>query len=156
MDTNEKLTDVLNDLIKINNDRSEGYVNAAKEAKSLDVDLQAIFGKLADDSREYSAELTNEVTRLGGTPTSETSVAGKLHRTWMDIKASFSGKNRQAILDSCESGEDAAQKAYKDALASDAEMSAQTRNLITDQQSSLKKSHDMIKTYRDANKAVNA
>jgi hypothetical protein len=33
----------------------------------------------------------------------------------MDVKVSFSGNDRQAILESCEFGEDAAQKAYKDA-----------------------------------------
>jgi uncharacterized protein (TIGR02284 family) len=156
MNTNEKLTEVLNDLITINNDRSEGYINAAKEVKSLDVDLQATFGKMADDSKEHAAQLTKEVQRLGGEATTGTSGTSKIHRAWMDIKATFTGKDRQAILDSCEFGEDAAQKAYRDALASDAEMSAETRNIITDQQASLKKSHDMIKKYRDVNKAVHA
>ncbi len=156
MNTNEKLTDVLNELIKINNDRSEGYMNAANEVKSLDVDLQATFATMADQSKKYAAELTNEVSRLGGEATSGTTGAGKIHRAWLDIKSTFSGKDRQAILDSCEFGEDAAQKAYKDALASDAEISAETRKLITDQQSALKTYHDTIKKYRDANRAVHA
>jgi uncharacterized protein (TIGR02284 family) len=156
MSTNEKLTEVLNDLIMINNDRIEGYENAAKEAKSIDVDLQATFNKMGNESRKYVAALTNEVERLGGEPATGTTNSGKIYRVWMDVKSSFSGKNRQAILESCEFGEDAAQKAYKEALASDAEISAQTRQLITDQQSSLKTSHDIIKKYRDAQKAVNA
>lgn len=156
MNTNEKLNDVLNDLIKINNDRSEGYINAAKEVKEFDVDLQATFGKMADDSKEYTAQLTIEIQRLGGEATTGTSGSGAIHRAWMEIKSAFSGKDRQAILDSCEFGEDAAQKAYREALASNAEISAETRNLITDQQASLKKSHDMVKKYRDANKAVHA
>jgi uncharacterized protein (TIGR02284 family) len=74
----------------------------------------------------------------------------------MDVKATFSGHDRQSALESCEFGEDAAQKAYKTALASDAEMTADTRQLITSQQASLKTSHDMIKKFRDAHKAVNA
>jgi uncharacterized protein (TIGR02284 family) len=74
----------------------------------------------------------------------------------MDVKVTFSGKDRQTILDSCEFGEDAAQKAYRTALGSDAEISANTRQLITEQQESLKTSHDTIKKYRDAQKAVNA
>ncbi len=156
MSTNEKLTEVLNDLIRINNDRTTGYENASEEAKSIDVDLQAVFNKMANESKKYAAELTNEVKRLGGMPATGTTNSGKIHRAWMDVKATFSGKNRQAILESCEFGEDAAQKAYKAALASDAEISAETRQLITDQQSSLKSSHDIIKKFRDAQKAVNA
>jgi uncharacterized protein (TIGR02284 family) len=156
MNTNEKLTEVLNDLILINNDRSQGYVRASDEAKSIDVDLQAIFTKMADQSRKYTAELTSEVKRLGGEAATGTSASGKIHRAWIDVKATFSGKDRQALLESCEFGEDAAQKAYRAALASDAEMSAETRKIITDQQSSLKTSHDLIKKYRDAQKAVNA
>jgi uncharacterized protein (TIGR02284 family) len=156
MSTNEKLTDVLNDLIRINNDRTTGYEKASKEARSIDVDLQAIFNKMANESRKYAAELTNEVRSLGGEVATGTTNSGKIYRAWMDLKATFSGKNRQAILESCEFGEDAAQKAYKAALASDAEISADTRQLITHQQSSLKASHDIIKKFRDAQKAVNA
>ena len=111
---------------------------------------------MANESRKYAAELTNEVRRLGGEVATGTTNSGKIYRVWMDVKATFSGKSRQAILESCEFGEDAAQKAYKDALASDAEISADTRQLITGQQSSLKSSHDIIKKFRDAQKAVNA
>ncbi len=156
MSANDKLTEVLNDLIKINNDRVKGYETAAEDVKSFDVDLQPIFNKMANDSRKYVAELTKEVERLGGEPATGSTASGKIHRTWMDVKAAFSGKDRQSMLESCEFGEDASQKAYKEALASDAEISAETRKLITDQQSSLKTSHDIIKKYRDAQKAVNA
>ncbi len=110
---------------------------------------------MADDSRGYAAELTREVNKLGGDADTGTTNSGKLYRVWMDVKAVFTGKDRQAILENCEFGEDAAQTAYKAALASDAEISADTRQLITDQQSSLKTAHDLIKKYRDAHKAVN-
>jgi len=155
MSTNEKLTEVLNDLIRINNDRTTGYEKAFDESRSIDVDLQATFNKMANESRKYAAGLRNEVERLGGEPATGTTNSGKIYRVWMDVKATFSGKDRQSILEACEFGEDAAQKAYKEALASDAEMSAETRQLITSQQASLKKSHDIIKKYRDAQKAAN-
>ncbi len=156
MSINDQLTEVLNDLIQINNDRVKGYENAAEETKATDVDLNATFNKMANDSRKYAAELTNEVARLGGEAATGTTSGGKIHRAWMDVKATFSGKDRQSMLESCEFGEDAAQKAYRNALASDAEMTADTRQLITEQQSSLKTAHDVIKKYRDANKALDA
>ena len=152
MATNEKLADVLNNLIAINNDRIEGYDKAAEETRNIDIDLQAIFTKMADESRKYKSELAAEVTRLGAETEKGTTGMGKVYRVWMDIKAAFTGKDRKGILESCEFGEDAAQKAYKEALASDAEIDAETRQLITSQQASLKTSHDLIKKYRDMHK----
>ena len=156
MNTNENLTEVLNDLIQINNDRIVGYEKAIAEVKDLDVDLKATFSKMADQSRGYRDELSTEVAKTGGTIVEGTTNSGKIYRAWMDVKAVFSGHDRQSALESCEGGEDAAQKAYKEALASDAEMDADVRQLITSQQSELKTSHDLIKKYRDLHAAVNS
>jgi len=155
MATNENLIEVLNDLIRINNDRVIGYEKASDEAKDIDVDLRATFARMAEESRRYAAELTQEVVKLGGEPATGTTNSGKIYRVWMDVKATFSGNSRQAILENCEFGEDSAQKAYDTALKSDAEMTAEARQLITNQKSSLKTSHDVIKKYRDLQAAVN-
>jgi uncharacterized protein (TIGR02284 family) len=156
MQANEKIVEVLNDLIEINNDRVRGYEKANEETKDLDVDLRSIFQSLANDSRKYAAELTQEINKFGGDATTDTTTSGKVYRAWMDVKATFTGHDRQSVLESCEYGEDAAQKAYNDALASDAEMSAETRQLITSQQSTLRIAHNLIKKYRELHHAVNA
>jgi uncharacterized protein (TIGR02284 family) len=155
MATNDNLVTVLNDLIRINNDRVVGYEKAAEEARNIDVDLRAIFSRMSEESRQYAAELTQEVVKLGGDPATGTTNSGKIYRVWMDLKATFTGNSRQAILENCEFGEDAAQKAYDSALKSDAEMSSDIRQLITNQKSSLKTSHDVIKKYRDLHASVN-
>lgn len=156
MTANTDLIEVLNDLIRINNDRIVGYDKASEEVRTLDVDLRAIFSRMAEESRQYAAELTQEVVRLGGEPATGTTSSGKIYRVWMDVKVVFSGKDRQAVLENCEFGEDAAQRAYDLALQSDAEMDVDVRRLITNQKSSLKTSHDVIKKYRDMHKAVNS
>lgn len=156
METNEKLIELLNGLIEINNDRVNGYEKAIEETKDLDMDLRAIFRSMANDSSAYSKELSTLVSGLGGTPADGTTNSGKAYRVWMDIKSTFTGHDRQSVLELCEFGEDAAQKAYKEAIASDAEIDADTRQLITGQQEKLKTSHDLIKKYRDIHKAVNA
>lgn len=156
MSTNEKLVEVLNDLIRINNDRIEGYEKAIQEVDDIDVDLQGIFQRMANESRGYVSELTREVASLGGEVATGTTSSGKIYRVWMDVKATFTGHDRQSALESCEYGEDAAQEAYEDALASDAELSVAVRQMITDQKASLKTSHDLIKKYRDAHQAVNS
>ena len=91
---------------------------------------------------------------MGGSVESGTTASGKIYRAWMDVKATFTGNDRKAILASCEFGEDAAQRAYEAAIASDAEMDADVRQLIADQQKTLKNSHDLIKKYRDAHEAM--
>ena len=57
MEKQDELVSVLNDLIRINNDRVVGYERAVKETKDSDVDMIATFTKMADQSRKYVNEL---------------------------------------------------------------------------------------------------
>lgn len=152
--TNDALADVLNDLIKINNDRIAGYERAISEAKDLDVDLKTVFEGMIRESEEYKTALVAQVAGLGSDVTKDTTLSGKIYRAWMDVKATFTGASRKAILENCEFGEDAWRRAYEAALGSDAEMSAGVRQLITSQYESQKSSHDLIKKYRDAHAAM--
>ena len=150
--TTTELTEVLNDLIKINYDRIEGYRKAADESKQQDIDLHAVFTKMADESRLNVSALNGRVKELGGDPEHGSTTLGKIYRAWMDVKATFTGKDRTSIIAACEFGEDQAQKAYEEALATDADMDTETRQLISSQKEILKKSHDAIKAMRDAGK----
>ncbi len=154
MSSQNELVGVLNDLIRINHDRVEGYERAVNESKDSDIDLKAIFNEMADQSRKYVTALTQEVGRYGGDAAEDTTVSGKIYRVWMDLKAAITGKDRESILGSCEYGEDVAQRAYEAALESDAEMSADIRQIISEQKSELKTAHDMIKKYRDMHEKV--
>lgn len=146
----EELIQVLNDLVRINNDRIEGYEKAIEGTKDGDNDLAGVFSRMMDESRQYKAELVNAIEDMGGSPDfEETTNSGTLYRFWMEIKESLSGNDRETILDDCEFGEDAAQKAYQEALESDAVMDADTKELIVNQKTSLKNSHDIIKRLRD-------
>jgi uncharacterized protein (TIGR02284 family) len=154
MASNENVVEILNDLIQINNDRIEGYQRASNELESEDIDLKGIFSRMENESRGYLSELTQEVVKLGGEPSTGTTASGKIYRAWMDVKATFTGKDRKAVLASCEFGEDAAQKAYDAALSSDESLPMDLRQLIANQKASLKTSHDLIKQYRDMHAAV--
>jgi uncharacterized protein (TIGR02284 family) len=150
MQHNEELVEVLNDLIRINNDRIEGYEKAMNETKDIDADLRTLFRRMADQSRQNKAELIQEVQkRGGGADTNSTTNSGKIYRAWMGVKATFSGKDRKSVLAACEFGEDAAQKAYQEAMESEATMDADVRQLISKEKASLKESHDLIKRHRD-------
>ncbi len=157
MEINQKLAAVLNDLIRINNDRIEGYQRSIKEAGDKDVDLKAIFSRMTDESRQYISALSHEVYKLGEEPaTASTTVSGKIYRAWMDVKSVITGNDRLALLEACEFGEDAAQKAYQEALVSDETLSIDIRQLIAKQKESLKVSHDTIKRFRDMHKKADS
>lgn len=155
MQHNENLVSVLNDLIRINNDRINGYENAIKEVKDADGDLKGIFRRMIDESQQHKTELAQEVRKSGGEPVEDgTTASGKIYRAWMGLKATFTGKDRHTVLASCEFGEDAAQKAYQQALEDESTIGADVRQLITKQKSTLKASHDLIKKYRDMQAAL--
>jgi uncharacterized protein (TIGR02284 family) len=145
----EKIVNILNDLIRINHDRVVGYEKAIDELKDTDADLKALFGRYINESRQYAHELTQEVSRLGGSPTDGTTNSGKIYRVWMDLKAAISGKDRKAILENCEFGEDAAQKAYDLALNSDVDLEPSLRDMVVRQKAVLKTGHDEVKRLRD-------
>ena len=148
----ESCIETLNDLVKINNDRIAGYQKAAELTADEDSDLRTLFNQMADESRQYANELTNYVHEFGEEAEDGTRTDGKIYRMWMGIKAAFTGKDRKSLLASCEAGEDAAQKAYEEALK-DEDLSPEDRQIITGQKSRLRMSHDKIKRLRDMQKS---
>lgn len=146
---NEKSVDVLNTLIQINNDRIEGYQTASKETEESD--LQDLFSSLIETSETCRAELTEEVERLGGTPIEGTKTSGKFFRAWMDVKAAITGKDRKAILSSCEFGEDVAVATYEKAMKNDdPELTVEQRDIIAIHYQVIKADHDRVKNLRDS------
>jgi uncharacterized protein (TIGR02284 family) len=148
MESNEKIVDVLNNLVQINNDRIEGYERAAKETE--DSDLKSLFNQMASKSHMMKSQLSSEVIKRSGKPTESTTTSGKAFRVWMDFKAALTGKNKKAILDSCEFGEDAAQGTYEDVLKDGTELPGELAALISNQKTQLREDHDRVKSLRDS------
>jgi uncharacterized protein (TIGR02284 family) len=155
MENTNKTTQVLNDLIQINNDRIKGYERALKELKDEDDDLRALFTNFIDQSRQVKMALGKEVQVLGEDMDTGTTASGKIYRAWMDMKALFSGHDRRTVLENCEFGEDAAQKAYKTALETE-DLPSYLFALLTRQKAELKTAHDEVKALRDQEKYTEA
>ena len=139
-------SETLRDLIRINNDRVTGYSKAATQTDEQE--LQSLFSQLSQQSRQFASELRSLVSDSDKNVTDETTTAGKIYRTWMDVKATFGGDDRKSILASCEFGEDAAQKAYKEALEED-DLTPDVRVTVERQKATLRQAHDKIKMMRD-------
>ncbi|MGV3762225.1 PA2169 family four-helix-bundle protein [Parapedobacter sp.] len=150
----KKTAEVLNDLIKINNDRIAGYEKAIARLPAADVDLKALFSGLIEQSQMLKDELQQHISAWENRVDDETTASGKIYRAWMDVKQTFALDDRKAILESCEYGEDAAQKAYRQAEEV-ADISTAAKALISSQKTQLRASHDQIKQLRDREKVVN-
>jgi len=147
--TNKESVSVLNKLIEINNDRIEGYHTAAKETD--EAELKTLFSDLAQTSKNCNEDLIDEVNQLGGEPTEETRTTGKFFRAWMDVKAALTGKDRKAILNSCEYGEDVAVDTYRKVLEDDSEhLSEDQKSMVRHQHKLIEADHDKVKSLRDS------
>lgn len=154
MITNEKAIRVFNTLIQTNIERIEGYEKVMNESRNLDIDIKSIFKRMITESRQNNIELVNEVVAQGGDPAQRSSVTGKIYRIWVDVRTAFRKDDAQAILDSCEFGEDAAMEAYENALQSDAELTIGQLNLITRQKAGIQLAHNLVKRYRDTQDTI--
>ena len=113
--------------------------------------MKTLFAQFSYTSQKCKQELSNEVTKLGGTPAEGTLTTGKFFRVWMDVKAALTGKDRKAILNSCEYGEDIAKETYKKVLENDLEnLNAEQHSMIKAQHTLLVADHDKVKSLRNA------
>jgi uncharacterized protein (TIGR02284 family) len=142
--------DAINSVIVINHDREEGYKRASEDVK--DEELKKLFLQFSGESARFSEELRRFVPNSEEPERDETKNTGKLHRLWMDIKAAVTGDQRGVILSSCEFGEDHAKKTYEDALAHPEELPLGAHEVLTKQRAAIQKSHDLVKSLRDAEK----
>ena len=69
---------------------------------------------------------------------------GTIHRAWMDVKVTFFGRNSNSLLNTCLFGEEAVQKAYKEAVQVSEGFPEEIRDLIRTQKSLLRMSQDLI------------
>ncbi|NOT76040.1 MAG: PA2169 family four-helix-bundle protein [Cyclobacteriaceae bacterium] len=147
MERKEEFTQVLNDLLKINNDRIRQYKKATKEI--ADLDWRTLFLSNIDESKKFGMELSLEIMRNGGEPkVGSTTTSGKIYRFWMEIKDTLTGKDRESILNECEFVEDAVLRAYERAMQRK-DFSVDISRLLGRQLELLRESHATINRYRD-------
>jgi uncharacterized protein (TIGR02284 family) len=120
MQKNEEIVDDLNELVKINNDRIQGYMKALEDTK--DTQLDHLFNEMIVQSQNFRSQLAEHIVRIDGHAVSDatsTDISSKIHRAWIDIKAAVTGKDRDTVLSSVTFGESAAVEAYEEAIEED-------------------------------------
>lgn len=144
METNDTIS-TLNGLIETCRDGQAGFQEASTNITRPD--LKALFAEATTERAKFAGDLQQEVRTLGGDPENSGSVAGALHRTWIDVKGTFTGKDDASILNECERGEDSAVAMYREAL--DLQLPANIRELVQTQYTSIQAMHDRIRNQRD-------
>lgn len=139
--------DTLNDLTEVLKDGQHGFQTAAKDVKAPELALA--FHGYAKQRGEFAATLQAHMAALGADVEKSGSVAGTMHRGWINLKSALSTNEPQAVLEEAERGEDAAVAAYRKALEHD-DLDADTRQLITSQSIAVKAAHDHVRNLRDS------
>jgi len=147
--TTKTIANVLNSLIETCKDGQEGFRSAAEDVKNTA--LKSLFNELSIERGRFMTELQRLVGILGEEAESGGSVAGSLHRGWIDLKSVLSTGDEHAILSECERGEDSAVAEYRDALDHE-EIPQSVRDVIRRQYLAVQEAHDRIRDLRDAYK----
>lgn len=148
MNLPESVIAELRDLVRINVDSSKGLQTAADRIK--DTELAATFRTIAQerainaDKLGHYLEMNDEEANGSGT------IAGKLHRWWLNIRDALSSKEKYAILAEAERGEDEIKDRYEVALRNTA--GSPIHDVLMTQMTSVKEGHDQIRDLRDAAK----
>jgi uncharacterized protein (TIGR02284 family) len=146
-DRNRLAISTLNSLIQTCDDGSQGFLMAADAVQ--DAALKELFRTYGRERDELAEELRGEVRRLGGTPELDGSVAGTVHRGWINIRMAIAGKNDSAIIAEAERGEDVAVQVYLSAMQTD--LPPDVRSIVDRQLTQVKTAHDRV---RDLEKSV--
>ncbi len=137
----DKVVAILNGLIETCRDGENGFKTAADGLQ--DPKIKSLFQQYSRQRAEMARELQDEVRRLGGDPEQRGSVAGAMHRGWIDIKSIVTGRDDNAIVAEAERGEDSAKRMYEDALQ--AALYTQTLALVREQSMKVHDAHDRVR-----------
>ena len=146
--TNKEVEDTLRAVIESLIDGQEGFQKIGEHLK--DDKLKRYFLAESLKRASFRGELETVLHSEGVHDVKESgTVSGTIHRTWGDLKAHLGGGDH-TLLETSEQGEDAAKKAYKDAL--EKQLPLPVKQLLTTQYVHIQTSHDYVKAERDKRK----
>jgi len=136
-------SDILRELIIINNERFDGYKTAARETN--DAAFKALFAEFSLQSKRFRDELRQLIPINEESPANdETTLFGDFYQSWMKMKTAIGDNNNNEILAACEIGEDIIKKNYDD-IIKNASFSDKILVVLKKQKKELEKSYELIK-----------
>jgi uncharacterized protein (TIGR02284 family) len=143
--------EILQGLVEISRDAQTGFREFAE--KISDPAAKTFFQEKSLERANFAGELESELHRLGQRDVEQSgTMAGSAHRGWANLKSALGGGD-QALLDEAERGEDAAKKAYQEALEH-GNLAQTALPIVQAQYESILATHNRVKQFRDQRKAA--
>ena len=136
--------DAIRTLIETCRDGERGYTCAAEHA--CDEWLRRLFWEYAHQRASFGAALETELLALGGRVEPHPTIAGWIHRKWLDVRSAIDPGSALAMLLECERGENAARVMYERALS--VPLPADVQNLLLEQLGEIHDAHDKLDRMR--------
>ena len=140
--TNKNNISVLQSIIKKNYDARKGYKRAMVEAK--DPALKIFLQQQARQRSNFTTAIDQEIRNLGNTPKEGGSIAGTLHRAWIDIKTLVAGNDDEIVLKEVIRGEKAKVSEYKGVMKQNT-LAPQINSMLRSQLSDIKSTLNHVK-----------
>jgi len=134
----------LSELLAVTRDGENGFITCAEHARA--VPLRHLFVTRASRHAVAAAELRGLIGQLGGDPAIGGKIFSTSRRGWVNLPATVSLNDDEALVDDCERGEDHALEVYRNAL--DEHLPEFVRQVVLRQFEGLMRDHDQIRDLR--------
>jgi uncharacterized protein (TIGR02284 family) len=146
MNYTEEVGNKLNELLEKNYDAEAGYKLAKDKVDSSRV--KDFFNQQAQERYNFGHELKTEIKSFGQEPDKGTSLKGDAHRTWMNIKSTFTSDNEESMLEEAIRGEKAALEEYNEVL-SDHSLPVSTKSVLSKHRDNIQNALNRVETMEE-------
>ena len=137
----EQVIPVLGDLVEVCRNGEQGFREAATVVR--EPHLATIFGEFSEQREQFAAQLRYEISKLGRKPHNHGTLAGTLHRRWIELRSVVSSDHDRAVVAECRRGDEQALRAYRVALRED--LPDDVRHLIESQEAQIRVAYERLK-----------
>ena len=144
MNNHDEVISILTDLIETCRDGEESFRDAAEHIANSE--FRRLFSIFVQQRSQFVQELEAEIHRLGGDSIGA-GMGGKLHRTWMNLKAAVT-RDEASIISECQREEESAVNDYQEALKADLPLDVQY--VVKRQYMDIKDAYDRMRILQRA------
>ncbi len=151
-----KSTEVLRDLVKINNDRIAGYQSTLNYPGNLSSTVKETFNHIIFDGIGYNHQLIKQIREIDGDTKNNGVIPGKIYRAWRDLMVNSNSNSKNAIISLCMFNEEIALHSYRAAISKESGLTDKTYMLLNEQKECLKMNYDLLKSYKERKYTLDA
>jgi uncharacterized protein (TIGR02284 family) len=142
------IQDTMNRLIEVCHDSESLFATASNAVAGEEPLLKAELMQYSFQRGDFALDLEHELASVGEEPVHRGTIAGAVHRGWLNLKHVVSGDERFSILNECLRSENASLEAYQAALSAD--LPSPLPNIVRTQYAAIERVRDRIQALRDA------